>query len=210
MNTVSASPPLAHPMTLFLLALLALGGGVDRSKAQTVELPRSRPVGIMFGAHLNGSALNLEDADEVESGGGVGFVVGYGFTRSVTVYVGVDGTVTESAAGEADNAMLHADLGARLRFGPQDRAALFYLDGAWSARVAETDLLGPSVDLGGAAYTLGFGLEYFFSPGFALDLGAKFSFGEFQEISLEGEEEEVDQGGITTRAILGVSWYPTG
>jgi hypothetical protein len=210
MDTVSRTLPSAGSLTLSLLVLLALGGGVERSKAQTTDPPRSNPVGIMLGAHLNGSALNLEDADEVESGGGAGFVLGYGFNRTVTVYVGVDGTILDSAAEEQDNAMLHADFGVRLHFGPEEKAALFYLDAAWSARVAQTDLLGPSVDLGGAAYTLGFGVEYFFSPGFALDLGAKFSFGEFQEISLEGAEEEIDQDGLTTRAIVGVSWYPRG
>ena len=193
-----------------LLTILFLGLAPLSALAQSAPTPRSSPTGLFLGAHLNGSALSVEDADEVESGGGIGLLVGWGFNRSATIYLGMDGA-SMSASGEDDAYTLgHGDLGVRVRFGGQEKAALFYLDGAVSGRVARYDIAGSNLDFSGSGITLGGGLEYFFSPAFALDVALKFTFGKFDEASYQGDSETIDVSATSTRFNVGVSWFPTG
>jgi len=197
-------------LALFLCIVVLPGWEAPQLAAQTVAATRSNPSGLMLGAHPNGSALSVEDADEVESGGGLGLIVGYGFNRRVTLYLAADGASMN--AGGADDAYTlgHGDLGVRIHLGGEARAAVFYLDGAFTGWLARYDIAGSDLDFSGTGFSLGGGLEYFFSPGFALDLGLKFTFGSFDQISYEGETEDIDLGATGSRFNLGVSWYPLG
>lgn len=195
---------------LFVLTVALLGWEAPQVAAQAVPAVRSNPTGVLFGAHLNGSALSVEDADEVESGGGLGLMVGYGFNRRVTVYLAADGASMDAAGADDAYTLGHGDLGVRIHLGGESRAALFYLDGAFSGRVARYDIAGSDLDFSGTGITLGGGLDYFFSPGFALDVGLKLTFGSFDQISYEGETEDIDLGAMSSRFNLGVSWYPAG
>jgi len=193
-----------------LLTILFLGLGPLSALAQSAPAPRSSPTGLFLGAHLNGSALSVEDGDEVESGGGIGLLVGWSLNRSATIYLGMDGA-SMSASGEDDAYTLgHGDLGVRVRFGGPEKAALFYLDGAFSGRVARYDFDGSNLDFSGSGITAGGGLEYFFSPAFALDVALKFTFGKFDEASYQGDTESVDVSATSTRFNVGVSWFPMG
>jgi len=193
-----------------LLGLLLMGAPSRPLAAQTAGVVRSNPIGLVLGAHLNGSALDGDDFDEMESGGGLGLLVGYGFNRMFTLYLQADGASMDAPDMDDAYSLGQGDLGLRLHFGDPTRSAIFYLDGAFTAWLARYDILGSDMDVTGTGFTLGGGLEYFFSPGFALDVGLKFTVGNFDEVSYEGDSESMDLDANSTRFNLGVSWYPAG
>lgn len=193
-----------------LLGLLLAGSPIRPLAAQNAGTMRSNPVGLVLGAHLNGTALDGDDFDEMESGGGLGLRLGYGFNRMFTLYLQADGASMDAPDMDDAYTFGQGDLGLRLHFGDPTRSAIFYLDGAFTAWLARYDILGSDMDVTGAGFTLGGGLEYFFSPAFALDAGLKFTVGNFDEVSYEGDSESVDLDANSTRFNVGVSWYPAG
>ncbi len=62
-----------------LVACVALGATLPLQAQSGGTKPRSNTKGFMVGAHLNGSSLAYE-GDDAESGGGLGIVLGYGFS----------------------------------------------------------------------------------------------------------------------------------
>jgi len=210
MHINSRSSWIFSSSAVVVFASVVLGWTASPLSAQSAATLRSNPTGLMLAGHLNGSALSPEGEEKVESGGGLGLAVGYGFNRMVTLYLGVDGASMNADRPEDDYTLGQADLGVRVHLGGDSRAAVFFLDGALTGRVARYDVAGSNLDISGTGLSLGGGLEYFFSPGFALDVGLKFTFGSFDEISFEGETENIDISATGTRLNLGVSWYPAG
>lgn len=202
-------------MKKLLLLPLVAGSLLVSSAAGAQDAAPSKTTGFLLGAHLNASSLNIspdEGEDETYSGGGLGFTIGYGFSNLLTLYLNVDGAALEDDGDEFT--LGQADLGARFSFGGGARRLVPYLDVALSGISAQDEIEtgegDVDIELRGGAFTFGGGLEYFFSPRFALDAGLKISVGSFTEAEIDGETiDDLDDNTATTARInIGVSFRP--
>lgn len=202
---------LALIMTLSLAALPA-ASQVVVNPGQT-GAARSNTSGLFLNLHLNGTAASYENDGEesdTENGGGFGGAIGYGFGPLFGAFLRVDAA---SISGEEDEeyTAAHVDLGARASFGGKTQALIPYVEGAITGRALVLDFLGEDVTYSGPAFSLGGGLQYFFSSALALDAALVFSFGEYTDVSYDDESVSLEDeafSSTTTRLNIGVSWYP--
>jgi len=175
--------------------------------------------GFMINAHLAGSALSGTGAESItESGGGLGLGVGYGFNDRIVLFFNLDAASMEYdddvEADEESYGLVTGDLGVRVNFGNEGMKVRPYLNAAFSgvARVEEYEVLGEEVEqvVSGGGVTIGGGLQYFFSPRFALDVAVQATQGAFTDVTVDDEDEEFDEGVAfsTSRLQLGVTWHP--
>lgn len=171
--------------------------------------------GFMLNVHLVGNGISLVGADtEMENGGGLGVAVGYGFNERITLYLNVDAAAIEydEDAGVDDDSYdaVTADLGARMNFGNEGMKLRPYINAAFSGLAVVEEIEEVDATLSGGGLTVGGGLQYFFSPRLALDLGLQATQGAFTDASVEDEDEELDAGiaFTTSRVQLGVTWHP--
>lgn len=194
--------------------LIALAMGVaGPASAQDQTAPaRSSTSGISISAYLSGAALSAEDANDVDSGGGLSVRVGYGISEQVQIYTELSRAAIEYADINDTYALSHFDLGARYNFGTARSALRPYLNGAFSGRAASMDLGIGVLDLRGFGFTAGGGLYYFLSSSIALEGTLNLTFGSFSEgrfDSASWEDLGRDSIGATSvRFNLGLSWYP--
>jgi hypothetical protein len=184
-----------------LLLMVATAGFAN---AQAQESPRSNTVGLNLGVSLNGSAQRDDGYDSIETGGGFGLRIGYGFNPAVTLYFGVDGAWMP----EYEYGFGHGDLGLRLNFGGPTRNLIPYLDGAVSSRAMVDDYY----EVTGYGASVGGGLQVFLSAPLALDLGLKWTYGRYT--TLKDRESGVSVSGdgynaLSSRFNAGLSWYPS-
>lgn len=193
--------------TLAAAALLA-------GALHTPAAAQSNTQGFSVGAFLNGSAAQVEDADEADSGGGLSLHLGYGVNESVSLFARVSGAAIEAEGFAEDQyALAHFDLGARYSFGSTASRLRPFLQGAYSGRAASFDLGSEgTLDVRGSGFTGGGGLEYFVSPTMSIEGGLSFTSGEFNEGRLDGSEwvdlDDTSFDMTTTRVDLGVTWHP--
>lgn len=166
--------------------------------------------GFFLAPHLLGASLEFED-EEVESGGGAGLTIGYGFTRMFAAFFTIDGADIDirEPGISGDYTLGQADLGVRFNFRSETQKAIPYIEAALTGRAAETTDDGVDIRISGGALTLGGGLNYYFQPKLAVDVGLSFSGGRFDKLEIDGDEvpyEEVDATG--TRFRVGLTWYP--
>lgn len=178
------------------------------------QMEQSSIKGFNLGLFLNGSAAQVEDADEPDSGGGVSLHLGYGVNESVSLFLRGSGAAIQAEGfAEDEYALAHFDLGARYSFGSTASRLRPFIQAAYSGRAASFDL-GPegTLDVRGSGITGGGGLEYFVSPALAIEAGLSFTGGEFTEGRLDDSEwVDLDDASIdmtTTRFDLGISWHP--
>ena len=175
--------------------------------------------GFMLNLHLVGNGLTLVGDDtEMETGGGVGVAVGYGFTDRTALYLNIDAAAIEydeDAEGTEDTyGAVTADLGVRMSFGDEGQKLRPYINAAFTgfAAVEEFDIAGETVEttLSGGGLTVGGGLQYFFMRNLALDLGLQATQGAFTNVAVDDEDEDLEQGVAftTSRFQLGVTWHP--
>ena len=193
------------------LAATLSGALVTAASAQVVE-PRSKTSGVNIGLFLNGSAVQVEDSEEVESGGGLGLHLGYGFNQRIQLFARANMANIEGSDGSGNYDMAHFDLGVRYSFGGAASALRPFVQGALNGRAAAFETVEGDLEARGPGFTAGGGLEYFFSRTVALEAGLAFSFGEFNEGRL-GNSDWVDLeneafGVTTTRFDIGVSFHP--
>ena len=172
---------------------------------------RSDVGGIVLAAALNGAAIDAEESDEVESGGGLSLRLGYGISENIVLYAELQGANVESADIDDTYTLTHVDLGGRYHFGGAASALRPFVGAAVTGRGASFDLGDETLDIRGPALTLGGGLEYFLSRTVALEAGLKFSFGEFNEGRIgDGDWEDLDEevSATTSRLNLGIAWHP--
>jgi opacity protein-like surface antigen len=199
-----------------LVLATALAGTLTSTAAAQMDEPvlASKTAGFNLGLFLNGSAAQVEDADEADSGAGISLHAGYGFTPSVSVFARLSAaSIQAEGFAEDQYALAHFDLGLRYSFGSTASQLRPFLSGAVSGRAASFDLGSEgTLDVRGSGFTGGGGLEYFVRPNLAIEGGLSFSFGEFDEGRLDGsewvdlEDEALEMN--TTRLDLGVSWHP--
>jgi hypothetical protein len=176
--------------------------------------------GLMLNLHLAGDAISSTGADaETESGGGLGVAIGYGFNDRIVLFLNIDAAAIEydddnvDAPDDSYDAVT-GDLGVRMNFGNEGMKLRPYINAAFTglAAVEEYDLAGEDVEstIAGGGLTIGGGLQYFFSPRLALDLGLQATQGAFTTVTIDDEDEDLDEGIAFTssRVQLGVTWHP--
>lgn len=195
----------------FAVSLVALATAVGSASAQTTTEARSTTRGFHIGAALNGSSLELTDAEAADvgrdNGSGLSFTAGYGFTPQFGLLL----TVTGASMDSGGYALGHADIAGRFSFANPDRALVPYLElGFTGLALVEDDV--DETQFSGNGYTGAAGLNFFFTPKFALDVNVRFTTGEFTSVTSGGETVTSDEGAgaNTGRFNVGVSWFPGG
>jgi len=177
--------------------------GLQNQIPQDMQRPAPLPQGFHLGVHLNGSSLRLHEENTTDSGGGLGLRLGWGFSPNFTAFIGADAATMENG----DYTLGQSDLGVRYHFASEARRGAPYLDGTLSYWLAETDLLGPKVEIAGPAFTLGGGYLHFFSSSVAFDVGLRLGFGRFDEVRSGGVSASINESANTARFNLGISWF---
>jgi opacity protein-like surface antigen len=177
----------------------------------------SKNSGFMLNAHLQGSSISVEDEDG-ETGIGAGLTAGYNFTESLGLYLTLDGASIEPEGEDEPVGLGHVDLGLRYTFGSTASKLRPYLNAAVGAAALvqeiEDEDTGETGDLSlsGGAFTLGGGVQYFFSPRLALDAAIQGSAGKFTQLSFDGDDvdlEDDEQFSFNTaRVQVGLTWHP--
>jgi opacity protein-like surface antigen len=176
------------------------------SAAPAAAQPGSDPVrsdtrGLGVGVQLNGGGVSSHaDDSRMAPGAGMGLTVSYGMSDALSVF------------GRANMGYRTSqlDVGARYRFGSAAGALRPYVEGAVTRLGA---IRGPqdgseqSLRSWGLGATVGAGVEYYFSPRFAVDVGLAHTRGRFSEPALPGEAAFGDKFS-STRVQLGVTWRP--
>lgn len=209
-----------------LLTLLVAGcvavGGVQSTHAQSTHAQStpadatSEPESFtehLF-VHVHGALQGHDIAsNEVDNGGGFGLKLGYGFTPTYTLYVGLDvaGMATDNPQTAAtfgdDYALVYVDIGSQFNFRSGEKAVP-YLDVALTGVASGTDQGGTDVTLSGSGLSVGGGVKYFLSPAFALDGALHLSTGGYRESDVNGDTRDIDASYFGTRLQAGLSWYP--
>ncbi|MFQ5572235.1 MAG: outer membrane beta-barrel protein, partial [Rhodothermales bacterium] len=147
--------------------------------------------------------------NNTQTGGGLGVQIGYGVSRLVTIYLGIDGAVIDTDEIENAYTLAHVDAGVHLNFGGPRSATIPYLNLAFTFRQATVEVGPVEVDFTGGGVTGGGGLKFFLSRTVALDLGAAATIGTFSEVEAGTLREEIDVGAVSGRLMLGVSLFPS-
>jgi hypothetical protein len=200
----------AFPIAASLVLLAAVGAGPLHAQASTTR-------GFNAGIHFTGSTLTIEDGDRSNAGGG-GLWLGYGFNRTVQLFLQFDGTKfdVENAAVEGDWTMGHADLGVRFHFANSLRSWVPYLQVATTARVVTVQngfindvAQAEDVSLVGAGITLGGGIIFYFNQSLGADLQLAWTGGKFTRIEAGSVSyNDLDLDAQSARFNVGVSWWP--
>ncbi|HEX6132436.1 MAG TPA: outer membrane beta-barrel protein [Longimicrobiales bacterium] len=178
-------------------------------------VPAQRPAGLWLNGHLNASTFQSEGLPEPETGGGMGFGIGWAFTPGVMLFMHLDGATMPGATSDANYALAHADLGFRLSAGLGSWSPYLLLAG--TTRVASWEDVpadgpfGPiyyDMTLSGLGGSAGLGLQKMIGRKLALDAAVIYTKGRFTD-------REVDERPVvfetyeaeTGRLVLGLSWY---
>jgi hypothetical protein len=207
-----------HPHVRRTIAVVCLLQAVSEAAgAQSPRASRSTTEGWFLNAHLNGSSLTIDDVVTDESGGGGGLQVGYGFTRTFSLYIASDvASVRDREPNfRGDYSLSQFDIGARFNFANRARIVTPYFDLALTGRrfAADVTLFGLSGDAEwqGGGVSAGGGLAIHTSPRVAIDIGVKFTGGEFTDLEINGASvSDQNRRGSGARLNLGVTWYPGG
>jgi hypothetical protein len=185
--------------------------------AHTASAQESTTRGLNLGLHFSGQSLTPEDGDRANAGG-AGIVAGYGFNRSLALFLQVDAGEfdVDTAVVEGTWTMGHIDLGLRYHFANSLRSWVPYLQAALSARFVNVEdgvinqvTQTEDVTTTGGALTLGGGIMFYFNETFAADIQLLGSGGRFTEVRVGNTTQsglEVDA--TSGRFNLGVSWWP--
>ena len=185
--------------------------------SQPLDAQKSTTRGFHLGVHLQGAALSIEGDDTSDEGGGIGLHVGYGINRIVTLFADLDGAVVTVEGADnlsGDWGMAHFDIGARFHFASTLRRWVPYLEAAVGWRtvgvddaIVATETL-ESVSFNGGSFSIGGGLSVYLAETWALDLGARFSAGEFTKIDIGSiSVNDLDIDASSGRVNLGIIWW---
>jgi opacity protein-like surface antigen len=203
--------------TVAMLLVLACAA---RGQAQS-GTPRANPKGFFLGAHVLGAAIKSDESDTdntTESGAGLGVQAGWGFTPRWALFVDAAGASIDAEEGD-DYSLAHFDVGLRFHFVSATRALVPYLDAAFTGRAAEQKNVTlddgtpggttGTLSFSGSGFSLGGGLQYFFSPKLSLNAGLRWTTGAFDSAKFQDVQvNDLDFDASSTRVNLGVVWYP--
>lgn len=177
--------------------------------------------GLVLGAHVNTSALQLdEDGGSVaERGFGAGVLLGYGFNDRLAVFARANGSRIKSEVSADEEEYTYglgiADLGLRYSFGTPGAQLRPYLEGGLSGTsvsvdFADVDGEDVNINLSGPGGFIGGGVEYFLNRAAALDAGMILGKGRLTDAEVEGEDvyggEDLDF--TTIRLAVGITFRP--
>lgn len=202
-------------MSRLTLVAMMLVGTVASAEAQ-----KSNSSGVMLNAHVNTTSLAVQGSDTSESGMGFGLRLGWGITKNVTLFVGIDTTSIETEDPTINNGtygLTQAELGGIYTF----RAGMSFLPyveaGIGSRRISSdvtiSDEAG-NISEGrassvGMAFSLGGGFNYYFTPPVALNFGLTITTGHFGDYKVNDTRiHNTDFSAASARIGLGLTWYP--
>lgn len=200
-----------------LLAAAALALAPALLAAQDVPvLLRSTTRGLMLGASLNGATLRSDTLTngDTHSGAGFGLKAGYGFTPHFQLFLGV--SAADMKPHGSSYVLSHADIGARYHFGDDRQHWRPFLEAAVTGMATvekNVQFQGSTGDLtlSGAGGSFGGGVLYFASRHMAVDAALRWTVGSFTtekygNVSVTGN----DWRAVTSRADIGIAWFPRG
>ncbi len=198
----------AVPLALMTATLLAAPAGAQESTTR----------GFNAGIHVSGASLQVENNDRSNAGGG-GILLGYGFNRTIELFLQLDGAQFDVADTEVDGTwtMGHADLGVRFHFANSLRSWVPYLQAALSGRaVSVSDAVlnqvtqSQDVSITGGALSIGGGIMFYFNEALAMDLQLAWSGGNFTEVDAGNVKVTLNNpiDAQSSRLNIGLSWWP--
>lgn len=201
---------LLAPATVLAMAALLVAPADAAAQESTTR-------GLSLALYLQGASLSVEGGDP-GSGGGGGLRIGYGINRTITLFARTDASETDvdDADIEGQWKLAHVELGTRFHFANSLRSWVPWVEAAIGARAVsvdeaevEGDPTAEEVTFNGSAFSLGGGLDIYFSESLALDVGLAWTSGEFNEIevgpvSIDG----FDLDARSFRFNLGLAWWP--
>ena len=213
---------------LSLAALLSTSTATAQNASAASDVEKTK--GLMVGLHLNGTTISFQDQNGAsastkthrESGGGAGAQAGWGFTKWLMVYAGVDAARVdiedmpgvEVGTAEPNYTLLHGDIGVRFSFPNPTHGFEPYLNAAYTARGAIAQFENEDVSISGDGVSVGAGLQYFFNPKWALDVGLQLSTGDFTNVEFKGVKVDLNELGVdikttnSARLNVGMKFYP--
>ena len=200
----------ALSLTLSLVMLSAVAAHPADAQSSTTR-------GFNAGIHFTGSSLVVESSDRYNAGG-AGLWLGYGFNRTVELFVQADGTKFDvnDAVVTGDWTMGHADLGVRFHFANSLRSWVPYLQAAVTGRAVEVQngevnnvAQADNVSMVGGGITLGGGIVFYFNESLGVDLQLLWTGGTFTTIEAGNVSfNNLDLEAQSTRFNIGLSWWP--
>ncbi|MEO7995911.1 MAG: hypothetical protein ABI852_00630 [Gemmatimonadaceae bacterium] len=212
-----------HTTLQLLCCSLIVTVSASRAIAQTATpAPRSDTRGFVFGAHLLGNKL-ASPYTRAENDLASGAMVGYGITRQIMLYAGVDAGSGSTVAYEQPQNLegddllrplgasiryepgtvqpfltgrtstLHVDVGARYSYAAPTRAWIPFVDVAATNRRVTTHAYGRVFHSSGMATTIGTGLQYFIDSRFALEGAVHFATGKYNKQESTDFKETFDR-----------------
>jgi hypothetical protein len=175
--------------------------------------------GFVLGAHLNTTALQIDEdgGSKAERGFGAGVLLGYGFNDRISAFARLDGAsinYDDDLEEDGSYAMGIADLGARYSFCTPGTALRPYVEGGLSGTAISEDVALDgetySLTFSGPGVFIGGGVEYFFQPKAALDAGLILGKGRFTTAEIDGDTfDEVEDLDFTSiRLSVGITFRP--
>jgi hypothetical protein len=184
----------------------------------------SRTKGFVLGVHSIGApgvSVTGDDVDgefKTDFGMGAGVTLGYGFTRMLTAYASLDVAKQRFANTDYEDATFglgHIEAGVRASFPLGATATVPYVNASIGRRALGAHVYDTveereyDMTISGRSYGIGGGVEHFFSPTMALDLGVAANFGKFDQFEADGDKATASvNGSRTIRMRVGVNWRP--
>lgn len=185
-----------------VVAGVLTAGGVEAQEAQRTTK------GLVLGAHTSSTAMVMTEDRSASYGNGLGVVVGWGVSERIAVHA-----VTQGAWMFPDNRdsypLGHSDVELRYTFGSVTSRWAPSLAVGGSGRIARFELEdGGREERTSVGITAGGGVGYYVSPAVALEVGARYTFGNFNSGSCPVTGGGDKQCATTARVNFGVSWFP--
>jgi hypothetical protein len=182
----------------------------SRMVVQQPAMQRSRSTGFYFGLGLEGDGiLANESGSTSESGGGLGLVLGYGFTRRFSLYSELSGATMQSADGSGSYSLAHADLGTRVHFRAGAGTVVPFLQVGLSGRAVAANLGDYNASGRGGGVSAGGGLNVHISPAAAFSGAVTWTTGNFDKWQAGNwTYSGYSIGATSARLHLGMVWFP--
>lgn len=199
------------------------GQRTSARRPASIQRTLDRTTGLMIGVHTlvaPGVGISGEDVRSdfhTNLGGGVGAMIGYGFSPIFSAFGALDLAKQGSGMDDLQGSfgLVHFELGARANLPMGSAKTLPYVSASVGRRALGARITDYGYDeeyeasFSGGFFALGAGIQRFISPATALEGGVSVGFGSFDRLAIDGDEDDVDVGGSTSvRFRFGVVWRP--
>jgi hypothetical protein len=184
---------------------------------RTLQAPRksySSKFFVGIGAEGNGIVTGPSGGSTTsDSGKGVGFVVGYGFSPLWSLYSDISGA-SINATGGGTYSLTHVDIGTRVHFLAGTHKAgtqkvVPFVQAGLSGRAMRQDVGTDTATASGAGVAFGGGLNVHFTPALAFSTAVAWSVGDFGNFTRGNQTVSgIALSATTARIHAGVIWFP--